>query len=148
VWGSGVSGEGLDENKAFRKSCTLTTEAEVITQRNLKETAKLDLRAIASRQGSRFSNESETQHFLWWNMLLLLDPYPYLCDKPIQSGKWDVVNRYGPQRLMCFNAWPLGTLRRRGLVGVGVSLWRCALRSHICLSVTHNLLLLPAWIKM
>jgi hypothetical protein len=34
------------------------------------------------------------------------------------------LNRYDPRRLMCLNAWPLesSTIRRRGLVGVGVAL--------------------------
>ena len=38
--------------------------------------------------------------------------------------------KYGPHRLMCLNAWPIGsgTIRRCGLVGVGVSLWVWALR--------------------
>lgn len=34
------------------------------------------------------------------------------------------LNRFGPHRLMCLNAWPTGsgTIRRCVLVGVGVSL--------------------------
>jgi hypothetical protein len=34
------------------------------------------------------------------------------------------LNRFGPHRLMCFNAWPMGSgiIWRCGLVGVGVAL--------------------------
>ena len=34
------------------------------------------------------------------------------------------LNRFGSHRLMCLNAWPTGsdTIRKRGLVGVGVVL--------------------------
>jgi hypothetical protein len=41
-----------------------------------------------------------------------------------------VLDRKGPHRLMYLNAWPPGsnTIRMSGLVGVGVSLWRQALR--------------------
>jgi len=41
------------------------------------------------------------------------------------------LNRFGSHRLMCLNAWPSGngTIRRHGLVGVGVALlewvWPC-----------------------
>jgi hypothetical protein len=38
-----------------------------------------------------------------------------------------------PHRLMCLNAWPIGsgTIRRYGLVGGSVSLWGRALRSNM-----------------
>ena len=34
------------------------------------------------------------------------------------------LNKNGAHRLMCFNVWPIGggTIRRYGLVGVGVAL--------------------------
>jgi hypothetical protein len=34
------------------------------------------------------------------------------------------LNRYGPHRFMCWDAWPIsfGTIRRYGLVGVGMAL--------------------------
>ena len=38
----------------------------------------------------------------------------------------DGLNRHGPQRLMCLNAWLIGrgTITMYGLVGVGVALQR------------------------
>jgi hypothetical protein len=49
------------------------------------------------------------------------------------DGICDNLNRFGYHRFMCLNAWPMrsGTIRRCGLVGGSVSLWRQALRSHI-----------------
>jgi hypothetical protein len=36
------------------------------------------------------------------------------------------LNKSGPHKLMCLNAWCIqsGSLRRCGLIGVGVSFWR------------------------
>jgi len=51
------------------------------------------------------------------------------------------LNRSGPQRLMCLNAWPIGsgTIRRCGLVRGNVSLCGRALRSPVFkLSVTQS----------
>ena len=48
----------------------------------------------------------------------LLIPVILLC---VHGG----LNRYGPHRLMCLNAWPIGrgTIRRCGFVEGSVSLW-------------------------
>ena len=41
------------------------------------------------------------------------------------KGQCAVVNRCGAHRLMCLNAWPIGsgTVRRCGLAGGSVPLW-------------------------
>ena len=63
------------------------------------------------------------------------------------------LNKNGPQRLMCLNAWPIGsgTIRKCCLAGVGVallekvSLWRQALRSQVLsLGLMWHSLPLPA----
>ena len=48
-------------------------------------------------------------------------------------GKCGGLNRYDPHRLMCLNAWPVGsdTIRRCGLVGGSVSLWRQSFKTSI-----------------
>ena len=53
------------------------------------------------------------------------------------------LNRNDPHKLMYSNAWPTGngTMRRCGLVGGSVSLWRWALRSPI-------LKLCPVWLSL
>jgi hypothetical protein len=42
-----------------------------------------------------------------------------------QGVKCGGLNRYGPHRLLYLDAWPIGsgTIRRCGLVGVGVTLF-------------------------
>ena len=52
-------------------------------------------------------------------------PLPYNSEyKKNCQRSCDDLNRYSPQRLMCLNAWPIGsdTIRRYGLVGGSVSL--------------------------
>jgi hypothetical protein len=41
-----------------------------------------------------------------------------------EQGECGCLNRYGPSRLICLTAWPIrsGTIRKCGLVGVGVAL--------------------------
>jgi hypothetical protein len=56
------------------------------------------------------------------------------------------LNRYGPDRLMCLNAWPIvsGTVRRCGLFGGSVSLWGQNFRSPmLTLGLMGQLFLLP-----
>ena len=40
------------------------------------------------------------------------------------EGQCNRLNRNGPHRLVCLNAWLIesGTIRRHGLVGIGVAL--------------------------
>jgi hypothetical protein len=47
--------------------------------------------------------------------------YNHTCK---QNTHWGGLNRNGPHRLMCLNAWPIGSgiIRMCGLVGVGVAL--------------------------
>lgn len=42
----------------------------------------------------------------------------------------DGVNRNGPDRLMCLNAWPIGngTIRRYGLIGGSMPLWEAGVK--------------------
>lgn len=56
------------------------------------------------------------------------------------------LNRYGPYKLICLNAWPLGsgTVRRCGLSGVSVAL----LENHVTLGVGFEVSMLkvgPVW---
>ena len=53
-----------------------------------------------------------------------------VCVSVAVSG---ALSKYGLHRLMCVNAWPMGsgTIRRCDLVGGTVLLWGWALRSHM-----------------
>ena len=62
-------------------------------------------------------------------------------------GKCGGLNRYDPHRLMCLNAWPVesDTIRRCGLVGGSVSLWRQSFDViYTQATPSDNLLLLPS----
>ena len=58
---------------------------------------------------------------------------------------WGGLNRYGPHRLMCVNAWPVGsgTIRRCGIAGVSVALLRTSVTVGVGLEVFYMLRLLP-----
>ena len=77
---------------------------------------------------------------------------PYIMKKEHKEHKDDCkdfycggLNKFGPHRLMCLNAWPTGsgTIRRRDLVGVDVALveYMCdsghGLWGFLCISSTQ-----------
>ena len=51
------------------------------------------------------------------------------------------LSRYDPQRLMCLNVWPIrsGTIRKYGLVGVGVACLEAVCHCRAGFEVLHRL---------